>query len=126
MSLSFVLIILYMIIVATELHVRNFWHFFEFSFLAVLSQIQAKKTKGCIKAISSNKGWRIGYTITLWENKEAMMAFRNSGAHKKAMSKIRKLSPCYKTLRWESNIIPDWDMAKSKLATIDFIYLKEK
>jgi len=113
-----------MIIVATELHVRNFWRLFEFSFLAVCSQTQAKKTKGCIKAISSNNGWRIGYTITLWENKEAMLEFRNSGAHKQAMLKVRKLSSKYKTLRWESDVIPDWEMAKSKLAEVEFIFLK--
>ena len=113
-----------MIIVATELHVRNLRYFFEFAFFSVRSMIQAKKANGCIKASVMNGGWRIGYTLTVWETKEAIMEFRNSGTHKKAMSKIRKLSPQYKTLRWESDNIPDWDEAKSKLAVVEFIFLK--
>ena len=113
-----------MIIVATELHVRSFRHFFEFAFYSVRSTLQAKKTKGCIKAEVLNGGWRIGYTLTAWETKEAMMEFRNSGAHKQAMLKIRKLSPQYKTLWWERDTIPGWDEAKSKLAGVDFIFLK--
>jgi uncharacterized protein (UPF0335 family) len=55
------------------------------------------------------------------ESKDVMMKFRNSGIHKKAMSKIRKLSHQYKTLRWETDTIPDWEEARQKLLAIDFI-----
>jgi Domain of unknown function (DUF3291) len=110
-----------MIIVATELHVRSFRYFFEFALFSVRSLKLAKKSTGCIKAEAANSGWRIGYTLTVWDNKEMMLQFRNSGAHKKAMSKIRKLSHRYKTLRWESNQMPGWEEAKSRLAVTAFI-----
>ena len=109
-----------MIIVATELYVRSFWHFFEFAVLSARSMKQAKKSAGCIYATATNKGWRIGYTLTTWENEEVMLQFRNTGAHKEAMKKIRKLSHQYKTLRWESDKPANWQEAKSRLAETDF------
>lgn len=113
-----------MIIVTTELHVRSFWYFFEFAKLSVRSLKQAKKSAGCIYVSASNKGWRIGYTLTVWENKEAMLSFRNTGAHKEAMLKIRKLSNQYKTLAWETETAPSWKEAKSCLAESEFKILK--
>ena len=115
-----------MIIVATELHVRSFWYFFEFAKLSVRSMNQAKKSAGCIYASASNKGWRIGYTLTVWENKEAMLQFRNTGAHKEAMQKIRKLSNQYKTLVWEAETVSTWKEAKSRLAESDFKILNQQ
>ncbi len=113
-----------MIIIATELHVRSIWRFFEFASLSVRSMKQAKKSAGCISAVAGNKGWRIGYTLTVWENEEVMLQFRNTGTHKEAMSKIRKLSNKYKTLRWESDKPAGWQEAKSRLAETSFKVLK--
>jgi hypothetical protein len=109
-----------MIIVATELHVRSFWHFFEFAIASARSMKQAKKSAGCIYADASNKGLKIGYTLTAWQNKEAMLEFRNTGAHKIAMSKIRKLSHQYKTLHWDSDSPPNWNEARNRLAETAF------
>jgi hypothetical protein len=113
-----------MIIIATELHVRSIWLFFEFVSLSLRSMKQAKKSAGCISAVAGNKGWRIGYTLTAWENEEVMLQFRNTGAHKEAMSKIRKLSYKYKTLRWKSDTPVNWEEAKSRLNETSFIVLK--
>lgn len=113
-----------MIIVATEIHVRSFWYFFQFAALAGRSTKQAKRSAGCIHTVVGNKGWRIGYTITAWENMDSMMQFRNTGAHKKAMQKTALVSNQYKTLRWESDTIPGWIEAKSRLAEIPFKKLK--
>jgi quinol monooxygenase YgiN len=113
-----------MIIVATELHVRSFWHFFEFAMTSARSMKQAKKSTGCVYAAVSNKGWKIGYTLTVWKNKEQMLEFRNTGAHKEAMSKIRKLSHQYKTLQWESTEQPGWQEARTRLAETAFKVLK--
>ncbi len=85
---------------------------------------QAKRTPGNKSASVSNKGWKIGYTLTAWENKEAMMEFRNTGAHKKAMSRIRKLSTQYKTLVLEGDTLPSWKEARLQLDTIGFKVLK--
>ena len=113
-----------MIIVATELHIHSFWNFFEFALTSARSMKQAKKSAGCIYAAADNKGWKIGYTLTVWDNKEQMLQFRNTGAHKVAMSKIRKLSPQYKTLQWESDKQPNWQEARTLLAKTAFKVLK--
>ncbi len=113
-----------MIIVATELHVRNFWHFFEFAFISARSMKQAKNSAGIVYASSSNKGWKIGYTLTVWESRDTMLSFRNTGIHKKAMSKIRKLSTQYKTLVWEDDTTPKWQEARSRLDETVFNVLK--
>ncbi len=113
-----------MLIVATELHVRSFWRFFEFVSLSISSSKQAKKTAGNIHTQIGNKGWRIGYTLTAWEDKEAMQAFRNNGAHKKAMTRMRKLSTQYKTMVWEADAFPVWKEAIGRLDEVEFKVLK--
>jgi heme-degrading monooxygenase HmoA len=113
-----------MVVVATELHVRSFWNFFEFASLSFRSMKQAKKSEGNIHASARNKNWKIGYTLTVWESRETMLEFRNTGAHKKAMTKIRKVSKQYKTLVWEGDTIPTWDEAKFRLHKTEFKVLK--
>ena len=113
-----------MIIVATELHVRNFWKFFKFISLASRSAKQAKKADGCLHSVLGNNGWRIGYTITAWENLETMLQYRNSGDHKIAMQKTAVVSGKFKTLRWEDDKIPGWQEAKARLNEIPFKVLK--
>ncbi|HMU46454.1 MAG TPA: DUF3291 domain-containing protein [Chitinophagaceae bacterium] len=113
-----------MILVATELHVRSFWKFFPFARHATRSMKQAKNSPGIIHASVHNGGWRIGYTLTAWENKDSMMQFRNTGAHKIAMQKISRLSHQYKTMMWEATEVPTWKEAKKKLQQAEFKILK--
>ena len=113
-----------MLIVATELHVKNLWKFIPFVRHSIRSNKQAKEAAGCLHVWVGNKGWRIGYTLTAWENKEAMLQYRNSGAHKIAMQQISKLSKQYKTLVWEAENIPTWKEAKSRLDELAFKRLK--
>ncbi len=107
-----------MFISATELHIRSFRHLFQFMKLSFSSMKQAKKSAGCLQAKMKLKKLRIGYTITVWDNKESMLQFRNSGAHKTAMQKIRIISHQNKVLHWEDDKIPNWAEAKARLNTI--------
>lgn len=113
-----------MIIVATELHVKSFGKFIPFVRHSIRSTRQARQAEGCLHVWVGNKGWRIGYTLTAWKNKEAMLQYRNSGAHKIAMQQISKLSSRYKTLVWEAANIPTWKEAKSRLDEVAFKLLK--
>lgn len=113
-----------MTIVATELHVKSFWKFFPFILYSIRSLTQAKKTAGCLHAIAGGKGWRIGYTITAWQSKEAMQQFRNNGVHKLAMKDIHYLASRYKTLVYESDSIPNWQQAKEKLSAMEYKHLR--
>lgn len=109
-----------MILVATELHVRNFLKFWPFIYHASRSSKQAKRSEGCLHSFISGKGWRIGYTYTAWKDIETMHQFRNSGAHKIAMKQIRSVSSKYKTAVWEADSIPAWVEALKKLDVIPF------
>lgn len=113
-----------MLIVATELQVRNFWLFLPFVRLSVMSMTQVKKADGCLHASANNAGWRTGFTLTAWASREAMLQFRNSGAHKKAMQQTGRLSRRYKTVIWEADKLPGWKEAKEKLSATPFTELK--
>lgn len=109
-----------MIIVATELHLKSFFKFFPFIRHSIRSLSQAKQSNGCLHAAVTGKGFRIGYTLTAWDNKENLQHFKNTGAHKKAMKDIGRLSSRYKTLIWEGDTIPNWQQAKQLLGEVDF------
>lgn len=109
-----------MIIVATELHVRNFWKFFPFTYHAVRSANQVKRSAGCLHSFISGEGWKVGFTFTAWRDHDSMDQFRNSGAHKIAMKQIRNVASKYKTAIWESDILPAWEEARRKLDEIPF------
>jgi len=104
-----------MLIVATELHVKNFWRFFAFVRHASRSTKQARQTKGCLYVWVGNGGWRIGYTLTAWQDRDAMLQYRNSGAPKEAMKKTKQISSKIRTLVWEAGAVPDWKEAKARL-----------
>jgi heme-degrading monooxygenase HmoA len=109
-----------MIIVATELHVRNFWRLFPFIRMSAQAMKQAKQSTGCLHATATNGGWRIGYTLTAWDSREAMLQFRNSGPHKTAMQQTARLSKRYKTEVWEAAALPSFKEAKQRLQQISF------
>ena len=116
--------LLSMLIVATELHVRNGWKFIPFVRHSIRSTKQAKQAAGCLHVWVGNYGWRIGYTLTAWKDKSSMLQYRNTDSHKVAMQQISKLSKQYKTLVWEAEQVPSWNEAKEKLDVIAFKVLK--
>lgn len=60
------------------------------------------------------------YTMTAWESKEAMLNFRNHGAHLEAMKATRHISDEYSSYHYESESLPEWKevicMLQEKLA----------
>ena len=108
-----------MLIVATELHVKNFWRFFAFVRHASRSAKQARQAAGCLHVWIGNGGWRIGYTLTAWRDRNSMLQYRNSGAHKEAMKKTKLFSSRIRTLVWEADSVPDWKEAKARLNEVD-------
>lgn len=116
--------LLSMLIVATELHVRNGWKFIPFVRHSIRSTKQAKQAAGCLHVWVGNNGWRIGYTLTAWKDKSSMLQYRNTDSHKVAMQQIGKLSKQYKTLVWEAEQVPSWNEAKERLDAIAFKLLK--
>jgi heme-degrading monooxygenase HmoA len=80
------------IVSVTRLRLASKWHFPQFIFHALRSVAQARRSRGYMGGWTSNDEERGFWTATVWESLDAMRAFRNSGAHLKAMPKLLHLS----------------------------------
>ena len=58
-------------------------------------------------------------TLTGWESREAMKAFRNKNHHLAAMKNIKFIGKA-KSITWEAQTEPDWSEAKEKLRGVEF------
>jgi len=58
-------------------------------------------------------------TLTGWESRQAMQAFRNSGAHLEAMKHIKTIGKA-KSITWETRTEPVWDEARKILQQVKF------
>jgi hypothetical protein len=67
------------------------------------------------KAFKKTGFWTTHYTMSLWENKADMQAFARSGAHLESMKKSAELAHKIMTLTIETEALPDWSTAKTRL-----------
>ena len=77
--------------------------------IAVRSRRQAAQSKGLISLATTSRNG-IQHTLTAWESKSDMEAFKYSGAHKRAIQVFRHFFTG-KTYRYESESLPSWDEA---------------
>ncbi len=108
-----------MFISITQLHIRSIWKFPALIKHAGASTKQVKQSAGNLSAVSTIKRW-YAYTITTWDSKESMMAFRNSGAHKEAMKNMANISDHFRSINYEGEKVPTWKEAFEKLAEAEF------
>jgi len=111
-----------MIISITELRLRSVFQFPRFLKHSASSIQQAQQSKGN-HLVKTKVGWLVGYTVTLWDDKESMLAFRNSHAHLAAMKEMKIVSNKYRSTNFESDSVPNWDIVKSKLKELDYKYI---
>lgn len=71
---------------------------------------QIARAKGVL-AKRQKAGISRNYTITAWESKEAMMRFRNNGAHLEAMKATRHISNEYGSFHYTADHLPGWKEA---------------
>lgn len=102
-----------MIAVITLIELKNPFKFFSLSYNALQIIKQMKGT--AVVEYKSTGLWTTHYTMSLWKNKEDMQAFARSGAHLEAMKQSAKLAKCIKTLRIETETLPDWKTAKKRI-----------
>lgn len=55
------------------------------------------------------------FTLSVWENEEAMKTFARSGKHLEAMKASREIAAEIRTYTFRSEQIPDWKEAKTLL-----------
>lgn len=72
---------------------------------------QLKTAKGLLK-LDFGSGWK---TLTVWESLADLKAFRNSGAHAKAMRDTGKIGRAT-TVTWEVDRPPTWSEVAEKLS----------
>jgi hypothetical protein len=93
----------------TGLKVKNIFSSFIFWRHAIPSKTQAEKSNGLVLLELKRVG-SYHFTITVWKNREAMIAYRNSGAHLAAMTAFRKIATG-KIYGYETRSIPTWEEA---------------
>ncbi|MDX2031414.1 MAG: hypothetical protein SF339_12135 [Blastocatellia bacterium] len=72
----------------TRLRLRWAWHLPAFYYYAIRSISQAKRTPGSLYVFTVRTNGLVFWTVTLWDSREAMRSFRNSGAHFQVMPKL--------------------------------------
>ena len=106
-----------MLIVVTELKLKGVLAWLKFLPHAVRCKIQAERAEGNLAALVSNQGLMIQRTLTAWDSKEDMQRYVRSGAHLKAMRAAPELSTREgsKTLHFEAEEVPSWEVAIRRL-----------
>ncbi|MDQ0313926.1 hypothetical protein [Amorphus orientalis] len=94
----------------TGLRIKSPLHALRFWWHAVASMAQARGADGNVSAEArSIEG--VQHTLSVWRDRDAMIAYRNSGAHLKAMRVFPRIASGH-TLGFESDRAPDWSTAR--------------
>ena len=99
-----------MFISLTYIKVKSLWKVP--LFMKHVSQInrQIARAEGVLETRLKG-GLSKNYTITAWESKEAMLKFRNNGAHLEAMKATRHMSNEYTSCHYDADSLPGWEEA---------------
>ena len=97
----------------TRLRLASWWHLPQLTFHSLRSIMQARRARGFLVGWTSRDAENGYWTATVWQSAEAMMAFRNSGAHSKAMPKLLHMcdQAAYTHFEQDSADVPDVDAA---------------
>ena len=90
----------------TGLKLKSIIHAPEFWWHAISSMAQAKRAAGNLSTDARTING-VHHTVTLWENREAMLAYLRSGAHLKAMKSFKRVGTG-KVLGYEADQAPAW------------------
>ncbi|MFC3039197.1 DUF3291 domain-containing protein [Virgibacillus xinjiangensis] len=104
-----------MFISVTRLRLKGKRMLPSFYFHTITSMIQSRNAEGLEFSLFNKEGWDTYWTLTVWESKEHMMAFRNSGWHLKAMKRSRKMADQLEAVNWESDTLPGWKEGRARL-----------
>ena len=96
----------------TKYRLNDIPAFVMFAILSLKSIYQANNSNGLIKIKIRVRDFR---TLTVWESKSKMQAFRNSGVHLKAMTNSDALG-YNQSYSWQADHIPTWQEAIAQLS----------
>lgn len=85
----------------TRLRLRKLRFLPGFLWFAARSASQAKRAEGNLRALTFKDRGLVFWTITVWTDRKAMRAFRDSGSHRGAMSKLSAWCDEATYVHWE-------------------------
>lgn len=95
----------------TKYTLANVGAFLMFSLLSLKSIAQANSAGGLVTIKIRIRDLR---TLTVWQSKKDMLAFRNSGFHQQAMIASSNLGS-NQSYSWQTDRIPTWQEAIAKV-----------
>ncbi len=90
----------------TAITLKDPFHFFLLSSQALRILAQLRSTD--CKAFKKKGVWTKHYTMTLWDSEEQLRAFAQSGAHKEAMQKSKRIAREIRTFTYDAEVLPTW------------------
>lgn len=91
----------------TGLNIRRPWHLPVFWRHAIAAMAQARNADGCLDAAARTIDG-VHHTRTVWQDRQAMLAYLSTGAHLRAMKVFHRVATG-KTHGFETTTIPDWE-----------------
>ena len=103
---------------ATRLRLRSIWFLLPFLKTNFGTIRQLKEAMGFLKGKTLIDRKLTFWTLTAWASEKDMKAYRNSGAHLKAMPKLINWCDEATAVHWttESTSLPDWTEAAQHIA----------
>jgi hypothetical protein len=101
----------------TRLRLRSAWFLFPLAWLTSRTNKQIKTADGCLKSDVRGGPDKIFWTKSVWRDEASMRAFMSSGAHLKAMPKLKQWCDEASAAHW-SQESPDisWIEAEGGMA----------
>jgi hypothetical protein len=115
------------VVSVTRLHLASLRSFPAFLVYTLRSWRQVRRSPGFLTGWLSNDSERAFWTLTVWRSADAMRAFRNSGAHLKAMPKLLRWCDEAAFVHWEQpgesapdpSLAYEWLEREGKLSKVD-------
>lgn len=101
----------------TRLRVRSLRYLPQFLWYSVLSSRQAKRASGCLAVELLRDANHAYWTKTVWQDEAAMRGFMSSGAHHRAMPKLKEWCDEACVVHWEqaSAELQGWQEAHQRM-----------
>lgn len=104
------------VVSVTRFELRAWWHLPAFHWAVLRAYRQAARADGMMGQRLARLGRGSYWTATLWRDEAALLAYRDSGAHRDAMRRTARWAREMASARAEGDALPTWDEARALMA----------